>query len=251
MSPVKPASQLEARIEALEIKVDALMAANTVLRGITQRVEEIYQPAPQNDVMSQPPQPKADPDPSWEPILHVRNTPLAGQTPSQVRPACHQPAQYIIHKVDPETPGDLELLRVRGPSESFWHAPRQGEASLCSSCYAPVQSTSSENLDWSRAFLEPQVKPPLPNPRRNNAARRRRSAPEPSVRVQLPLDLETASTGATPPQGPPDAAPESISPDEILDPTPAKLSGKFTPEAAADTLERLQQLAKAMGHSGS
>lgn len=247
MSPLKLAPEVEARLQALEIKVEALITAAAILRSIT---EPTLNEAARQQWAAVPPQPPPpvlppeSPDPSWEPILHVRNTRLEGQTPSQVHSACFQPAQYIVRKVDPNEKGDLQLLRVRGLGEAHWHAPRQGEASLCSSCFQPIQSTTAENLDWARAFLPTPEPPPQANPRRNNAAnrtRRKRSAPESSVRVQPTPGPDTASTGVTPPQGTLVAAPESISPDA--------LPKQYTPEAAADALEEISRLAKEMGHA--
>lgn len=234
------AQDLENRLDALEIKVNALMAANYLLQGILDQAGKMLDGGGGRPI-STPAVPasyeRPEPDPSWFPVIHQANPMLSPSDPGPE--PCHQPAYYLIRQVTSQEKADHHLMRIWRQGNMQWRVPAPEEPSLCSTCFQPINPISSQQLDFSQARLEePPQLPRATKLRDSRAARRSRSAPEESVRVAA--DYPSQRT----PSGFPSPGPEV---ENLPEPTLPVVIGPMTPEATTEALARLTNLARSMG----
>jgi hypothetical protein len=222
-------AKLSARVDALEIRVEALLAANGILTGIMRQAQDLYQPLP-----ASPPTPKmesflrpespAESQGDWFPVLHTFRE---GDYPT----GCGGEAYFVTRQIELGEKFDPSIMRVRG-SEGFWGPPDVTEVPRCSACRIPIDPRSPVELDFSQARTLP---PTTPEPRtRKPRVNTRRSRPAQEVRVSQPL----ARPGGDSSPGPSDLPPE---------PT---LPAQFTPEAQAEVVDNINRLAREMGLHG-
>jgi hypothetical protein len=238
--------QLAARVEALEIQVKALLAANTLLTAIMQKAQEMYQPASASS--PPPPTPKtesylrpriapewdqklqAEPSDTWYPVMHLFQE---GESPT----GCGRVAYYVTRQISLGERFDPSIMRVERP-DGLWESPDVALVPQCSSCLRSIDPRSPAELDFSYARTlppTPQEAPEALEPRtRKPRVNTRRSRPAQEVRVSQPL---TRPGGGSSP-GPSDLPPE---------PT---LPAAFTPEAQAEVVDSINRLAKEMGLHG-
>jgi hypothetical protein len=210
--PKQPSlAALLARIDALEIRVQALVEAQQ-MRPAIQRpwppdpaVLSRHLETTSGATLSPSPRPllPREPDPSWLPVIHIG-------PPGN---PCGQPAYYVTRKilVGREKP-DLALMRVRAAGEARWHDPDIGAMPMCSSCGLTIDPYRSDELDFSQARA---VSP-----------------------AGEGLDL---NAGSVPPQD---------YPVSVIDPPPPGSVPLHTPEAEAHVLSELTRLAQDLGFRG-
>lgn len=250
----------EARITALEIQVNALVAANTLLQGILDQAQAyLGKPASEPQLQHLPPPPspflpavplpsrfapgtatRLEPDPSWFPVIHNQNPSNPDNSPGP--PPCYAPAFYLIRKVTSQEKADRELMRVCHPGETIWRIPRGDENSVCSTCGQPINPVFAAQLDFSQAKEpEPTQLPKATHLRTERAKRRSRSASEvPAVRVVSGPHATRELSGISSPG--PDGSPA-----EAREPTPPALIGPMTPEANAEAIGYITDLAQRLG----
>ncbi len=233
-------SELETRLDALEIKVNALMAANYLLQGVLDQAGKMLDGGGGRPI-STPAVPasyeRPEPDPSWFPVIHNNNPSLS---PSEPGPEpCHQPAYYLIRQVTSQEKADHTLMRIWRLGNMNWRVPAPEEPSLCSTCFQSLDPISGRQLDFSAAKAEePPQLPRATKLRDTRAARRSRSAPEESVRVAADYPSQRTPSGFSSPGPEVENLPESTLPVVI---------GPMTPEATQEAVSALTQLARSMG----